>query len=54
MAGREVAKRAVQQVRPVLSVNKDEAKRRVLSLYKAWYRQAPYISMYTDHRIDQH
>lgn len=43
MAGREVVKRAVQQVRPVLSVNKDEAKRRVLSLYKAWYRQAPYI-----------
>lgn len=41
--GREAAKRVLQQVRPVLSVNKDEARRRVLNLYKAWYRQMPLI-----------
>ena len=40
------AKNAVQmarQVKPMLSVDKDEAKRRVLSLYKAWHRQIPYM-----------
>lgn len=42
-SGREAAKRIVQQVRPVLSVNKEEARRRVLNLYKAWYRQIPII-----------
>lgn len=41
--GREAAKRILQQVRPVLSVNKEEAKRRVLNLYKAWYREIPFI-----------
>lgn len=42
-SGREAAKRTLQQVRPVLSVNKEEAKRRVLNLYKAWYRSIPII-----------
>lgn len=42
-AGREAAKRTLQQVRPVLSVNKDEARRRVLNLYKAWSRSIPVI-----------
>lgn len=42
-AGREAAKRTLQQVRPVLSVNKEEARRRVLNLYKAWYRSIPLI-----------
>ncbi|KAH8384684.1 hypothetical protein KR093_004807 [Drosophila rubida] len=45
MAGREVVKRAVQQVRPILSVNREEARKRALNLYKAWYRQIPYIVM---------
>lgn len=46
MAGsREAVKRMVQQVRPVLSVDKQEAKRRVINLYKAWYRQIPYVGM---------
>ncbi len=31
------------QVKPLLSVDNHEAKLRVLSLYKAWYRQLPYI-----------
>lgn len=34
----------VRQVRPILSLNKDEARRKVINLYKAWYRQVPYIS----------
>lgn len=43
MAGRELVRKTVQQVRPILSVDSEEARRRVLSLYKAWYRQIPYI-----------
>lgn len=43
MAGREAVRRTVQQVRPILSVDKEEARKRVLNLYKAWYRQIPYI-----------
>ncbi|KAK0174682.1 hypothetical protein PV327_010422 [Microctonus hyperodae] len=35
---------AVRQVRPVLSLTKSEAHRRVLNLYRAWYRQIPYIA----------
>ncbi|KAH8375395.1 hypothetical protein KR200_003325 [Drosophila serrata] len=45
MAGREAVKRAVQQVRPILSVDREEARKRALNLYKAWYRQIPYIVM---------
>lgn len=46
MAGREVARKTLQKVRPILSVDNDEARRRVLSLYKAWYRQVPYLGEY--------
>ena len=46
MAGREAVKRAVQQVRPILSVDREEARKRALNLYKAWYRQIPYIGKY--------
>lgn len=46
MAGRELVRKTVQQVRPILSVDSEEARRRVLSLYKAWYRQIPYIGKY--------
>lgn len=42
-ASREAVKKAVQQVRPILSVNHGEARKRALNLYKAWYRQIPYI-----------
>ena len=45
MATVRVVQQNVRNVRPVLSVNHDEAKRRVLNLYKAWYRQIPLISM---------
>ncbi|CAF1037826.1 unnamed protein product [Didymodactylos carnosus] len=33
----------LKEIRPVLSVNHAEAKRRVLNLYKIWLRQIPYI-----------
>ncbi|CAF0884683.1 unnamed protein product [Adineta ricciae] len=33
----------LKQVRPVLSADHGEAKRRVLNLYKIWLRQIPYI-----------
>ncbi|XP_067627901.1 NADH dehydrogenase [ubiquinone] 1 alpha subcomplex subunit 6 [Eurosta solidaginis] len=45
MAGREAVRKAVQQARPILSVDRDEARKRALNLYKAWYRQIPYIVM---------
>ena len=44
MAGTAPVKRVIQQVRPILSVDRDEARRRVLSLYKAWFRTIPFIS----------
>lgn len=43
MAGRETVRKSLQQVRPLLSVDNEEARRRVLSLYKAWYRQITYV-----------
>lgn len=48
MATRQAVQQAVKQVRPVLSTNSGEAKRRVLSLYRAWYRQIPYVVMEYD------
>lgn len=33
----------LKQVRPVLSIDHAEARRRVLNLYKIWLRQIPYI-----------
>merc|ERR1711936_570925 len=33
----------VRQVKPLLSVSKNEARLRVLALYKAWQRQIPFI-----------
>lgn len=38
---------AVKQVKPILSVDRAEARKRVLNLYKAWYRQLPYIGSTT-------
>ncbi|XP_055703487.1 NADH dehydrogenase [ubiquinone] 1 alpha subcomplex subunit 6 [Phlebotomus papatasi] len=44
-ASREAVVRTLKQVRPILSVDKSEARRRVFNLYRAWYRQIPYIVM---------
>lgn len=40
------ARRVIQQVRPILSLDREEARRRVLNLYKAWYRSAPFIGKF--------
>ncbi|XP_014280968.1 NADH dehydrogenase [ubiquinone] 1 alpha subcomplex subunit 6 [Halyomorpha halys] len=43
MAASEVARKAQKLVKPILSIDNSEARRRVLNLYKTWYRQVPYI-----------
>ncbi|XP_073985254.1 NADH dehydrogenase (ubiquinone) B14 subunit [Rhodnius prolixus] len=45
MSFKKVVTSSIRQVKPILSVDKSESKRRVLNLYKAWYRQIPYIVM---------
>ena len=45
MASRRIVQATAQgQVKPILSLNRDEAHRRVMNLYRAWYRQVPYLS----------
>jgi NADH dehydrogenase (ubiquinone) 1 alpha subcomplex subunit 6 len=45
MASRRIVQATAQgQVKPVLSLNRSEAHRRVMNLYRAWYRQIPYIA----------
>lgn len=43
MSARQAIQVGSKTVRPVLSLTQGEAKRRVLNLYKAWYRQIPYL-----------
>jgi len=43
MAAREPARRVIQQVRPILSLDREEARRRVFNLYKAWYRSLTFV-----------
>ncbi|CAB3221970.1 unnamed protein product [Arctia plantaginis] len=43
MAAKQAIQVGTKIVKPVLSTNHAEARLRVLSLYKAWYRQIPYI-----------
>jgi len=45
MASKAAVQGAVRHVKPLISHTREEAKSRVLGLYKAWYRQAPYIVM---------
>lgn len=45
MASRHVARVFPRQVKPLLSLDREEARKRVKNLYKAWYRQIPYIVM---------
>lgn len=51
MAGREAVKTALKQVKPILSTDREEARKRVLNLYKAWYRQVPYIGEFLNQSI---
>lgn len=46
MAAKKAIQVGTKTVRPVLSLDSSEARSRVLSLYKAWYRQIPYIGLY--------
>ncbi|XP_030761695.1 NADH dehydrogenase [ubiquinone] 1 alpha subcomplex subunit 6-like [Sitophilus oryzae] len=48
MSSNETAKKILKEVRPILSLHRYEARRRVISLYKAWYRQIPYIIQHFD------
>lgn len=41
-----VARTATKQARPIISTSREEARRNVLRLYKAWHRQLLYISIY--------
>ncbi|XP_075977715.1 NADH dehydrogenase [ubiquinone] 1 alpha subcomplex subunit 6-like [Anticarsia gemmatalis] len=43
MSARQAIEVGKKAAKPLLSLNQAEAKKRVLSLYKAWYRQIPYI-----------
>ncbi|XP_076182877.1 NADH dehydrogenase (ubiquinone) B14 subunit [Ptiloglossa arizonensis] len=36
-------KATLKSVKPILSLNPQDARRRVLMLYKSWYRQIPFI-----------
>lgn len=39
----QAVRAGLREVKPILSVDNEEARKRVLNLYKAWYRQIPYI-----------
>ncbi|GFR58839.1 NADH dehydrogenase [ubiquinone] 1 alpha subcomplex subunit 6 [Elysia marginata] len=43
MASPRIVQQGIKQVKPLMSVDRTEARRRVLNLYKAWYRQIPYV-----------
>merc|ERR1711942_49557 len=43
MAASRSSVQGVKLVKPILSVDSNEARRRVLNLYKAWYRHLPYV-----------
>ena len=47
MASQKTIREGYKLVKPVLSTNKLEAKRRVINLYKAWYRQIPFTGKNT-------
>ncbi|CAG0900592.1 unnamed protein product [Darwinula stevensoni] len=42
-AGVRLGGEFMRKVKPIFSSNEAEARQRVISLYKAWYRQIPYI-----------
>ncbi|CAI9720240.1 Hypothetical predicted protein [Octopus vulgaris] len=43
MAASRASVQGMKLVKPILSVDSTEARRRVLNLYKAWYRHLPYL-----------
>ncbi|XP_067936290.1 NADH dehydrogenase [ubiquinone] 1 alpha subcomplex subunit 6-like [Watersipora subatra] len=54
MSSSAISSRIAQQVvRPVISTTSVDARRRVLKLYKAWYRQIPFVRLEYDLNISQ-
>lgn len=53
MASSNVVKQLGGRVKPILSLNETEARRRVLNLYRAWFRQIPYICFELDLPINE-
>ncbi|XP_050312070.1 NADH dehydrogenase [ubiquinone] 1 alpha subcomplex subunit 6-like [Anthonomus grandis grandis] len=49
----ETTKKVFREVRPLLSLDPFEAKRRVFALYKAWYRHIPYILKHYDVELSE-
>ncbi|XP_059052847.1 NADH dehydrogenase [ubiquinone] 1 alpha subcomplex subunit 6-like isoform X6 [Achroia grisella] len=43
MSTKQAIQIGTKTVKPLLSLNSVEARKRVLNLYKAWYRQVPHI-----------
>uniref|UniRef100_A0A1I8I6E5 NADH dehydrogenase [ubiquinone] 1 alpha subcomplex subunit 6 n=2 Tax=Macrostomum lignano TaxID=282301 RepID=A0A1I8I6E5_9PLAT len=41
--GGTLIRQAVKEAKPVFSATSEDARRRVLNLYRAWFRQLPYI-----------
>lgn len=41
------------KVKPIISLNRTDARRRALNLYRAWYRQIPYIIYDMDLPVNQ-
>lgn len=39
----QAARAGCREVRPLMSIDRDEARKRVLNLYKAWCREIPFI-----------
>ena len=44
----KIVTQGARQVKPILSLDLAEAQRRVRNLYKAWYRQIPFIVLHYD------
>jgi len=51
-AGKKAGQLVTRQVKPLLSLDADEARIRVLSLYRAWYRQIPTMCHSFDLPVD--
>lgn len=41
----QTVRRTIKEVKPILSLDYEEARKRALNLYKAWHRQLPYIGI---------
>jgi len=50
--GKKVGAIGTRQVKPLLSLDSEEARFRVLSLYRAWYRQIPVMVKVMDLPVD--